>query len=211
MAENAIGSQQVVAKSGAARLSLAAAATFMVLLAVLHVLRPELDPSWRFVSEYADGSYGWVMMLSFFSLALSCAALFVAVQSQIGTISGKIGLGALLIVAVSLIAAGVFTADPKTASQDKLTTHGHLHALSAMVGIPGLPIAALLISLSLARRNQASSAVRRSLIWSALLSWVSVAAMFVYLAVALPHRGGNYCVWLMTVAWHVTQSRGQGA
>src|ERR1700682_1026604 len=98
MAENAIGSQQVDAKSGAASLPLAAARTFMVLLAVLHVLRPELDPSWRFVSEYADGSYGWVMMLSFFSLALSCAALFVAVRSQIETTDGKIGLGALLIV-----------------------------------------------------------------------------------------------------------------
>src|ERR1700687_3751598 len=199
-----------------------------VLLAVLHVIKPELDPSWRFVSEYADGSYGWVMMLSFFSLALSCAALFVAVRSQIETTGGKIGLGALLIVAPSLSVAGVFTADPITASKDDLTTHGHLHALSAMVGIPGFPIAALLISWSLARRNQASSAVRRSLIWSALLTWVSVTAMFVYMAVALPNHGGKfgpglltgwlnrfvvvtYCVWLMTVAWHATKSRGQRA
>jgi hypothetical protein len=223
MAENAIVPQRVVTVSGAARLSLAAAATFMVLLAVLHVIKPELDPSWHPISEYANGRYGWVMMLSFFFLALSCAALVVAVRSQIGTIGGKIGLGALLIVAASLIAAGVFTTDPITASRDEMTTHGHLHALAAIVSIPGFPIAALLISLSLARRKQALSAVRRSLIWSALLTCFSVAAMFVYLVVALPNHGGEfgpgmligwlqrfvvvtYCFWLMTVAWHATRS-----
>jgi hypothetical protein len=108
MAENAIGTQQEVATSGAARLSFAAAATFMVMFAVLHVITPKLDPSWRFFSEYADGSYGWVMMLSIFSLAVSCAALFVAARSQIGTVGDKIGLGAFLIVAAFLIAAGGF-------------------------------------------------------------------------------------------------------
>jgi len=168
------------------------------------------------------------MMLSFFSLALSCAALFVAVRSQIETTDGKIGLGALLIVAAFFDRGGRLYRGSHNGSKDELTTHGHLHALSAMVGIPGFPIAALLISLSLARRNQASSAVRRSLIWSALLTWVSVTAMFVYMAVALPNHGGKfgpglltgwlnrfvvvtYCVWLMTVAWHASKSRGQRA
>jgi hypothetical protein len=35
----------------AARLSFAAAATFLVLLVALHYLKPGLDPSWRMVSE----------------------------------------------------------------------------------------------------------------------------------------------------------------
>jgi len=39
----------------AARVSFAAAATFVVLLAALHVLEPEFDPSWRFISEYELG------------------------------------------------------------------------------------------------------------------------------------------------------------
>jgi len=41
-----------------ARLSLAAAATFLVLVAALHIIKPELNPSWRFISEYAIGDYG---------------------------------------------------------------------------------------------------------------------------------------------------------
>lgn len=58
-------------------MSFAAAAAFVVLLAALHVLKPELDPSWRMGSEYAIGDYGWVMRIAFFSMALSCVALFV--------------------------------------------------------------------------------------------------------------------------------------
>lgn len=42
----------------AAKASLACAALSVVLLIVLHVLRPDIDPTWRFISEYALGDYG---------------------------------------------------------------------------------------------------------------------------------------------------------
>ena len=45
----------------AARLSIAAAGACLLLLASLHVLSPEFDPSFRVVSEYANGQYGWVL------------------------------------------------------------------------------------------------------------------------------------------------------
>ena len=72
----------------AARASFAAAATFVILLAALHFIKPELDPSWRMVSEYAIGRHDWVMRLAFLSWALSCGALFLAIRSQIGTTGG---------------------------------------------------------------------------------------------------------------------------
>ncbi len=64
----------------AARISFAASAAFLALLAALHLLRPELDPSWRFISEYELGAHGWLMRLAFLSLALSRGALCVAVS-----------------------------------------------------------------------------------------------------------------------------------
>jgi len=76
----------------AARLSFAGAAAFVVLLAALHFIKPELDPSWRMVSDYEIGRYGWVMVLAFLSLAFSCISLFVAIRSQIRTTGGRIGL-----------------------------------------------------------------------------------------------------------------------
>jgi hypothetical protein len=173
----------------AAQLSFASAALSLILLAVLHVIEPEFDPSWRMVSEYALGPYGWVLTLSFLAMALSCAALFVTVQSEIRTISGKIGLALLLVVAAALTTAAFFTGDPITSTSDQLTTHGNIHAFAAMVGVPGLPIAAILITRSLVR-NPAWSSARRSLLWAANLTWISLVLMFLVIALLLPQQGG---------------------
>jgi hypothetical protein len=159
MTENTAAATPVRAISQtAARLSFAAAATFLVLLAALHFIKPELDPSWRMISEYEIGRYGWMMVLAFLSLALSCVALFVAIRSQIRTTGGYIGLVLLLVSALGMTIAAIFTTDPITASQDKLTTHGNLHGVGALLGIPTFPIAVTLVSLSLARNPAWSSA-----------------------------------------------------
>jgi hypothetical protein len=209
----------------AARLTFAAAAIHLILLAALHIIKPDFDPSWRMVSEYSIGRFGWVMVLAFLSMALSCLYLFVAIRSQIGTNGGKIGLVLILIVAGALTAAAIFKADPMTASKDALTTHGNLHGLASMIGVPGFPIAAMLISISLVR-NEAWYSARKSLLWTANLTWISVLLMLITLAITLPMSGGKfgpdvligwpnrlemlvYCVWLMTIAWRANQLRKQ--
>jgi hypothetical protein len=55
----------------AAWLAMIMTAATILLLAALHVLSPEFDPSWRMVSEYALGHYGWVLSLMFLSWAIS--------------------------------------------------------------------------------------------------------------------------------------------
>src|SRR5215203_2728567 len=89
----------------AARLSFAAAVTFLVLLAALHLIKPGFDPSWRMVSEYEIGRYGWIMQLAFLSLALSCVTLFVAIRSQAQTTGGRIGMAFLLLSAAGMAVA----------------------------------------------------------------------------------------------------------
>ena len=207
----------------AALLSFAGAATFVILLAALHFIKPELEPSWRVISEYALGANGWVMVLAFLSLALSCASLFVAIRSQTRTMGGKIGLAFLLVAAAGLIIAAIFTTDPITASRDELTTHGNLHALGAALGT-GFPIAATLIGWSLAR-NQVWSSARRSLAWSAGLTWIGFLVFALSMAVMFPDDGtfgpdvligwpnrfmmAAYCVWLMVVAWQEIRVGGE--
>ncbi len=188
MAEDTLTAKPVTAISRtAARLSFAAAATFLVLLTALHFIKPEFDPSWRVISEYAIGRYGWIMVLGFLSLALSCGALFIAIWSQIRAIGGRIGLAFLLVAAAGLIIAAIFTTDPITASQDELTTDGNLHALGAALGT-GFPIAATLIGLSLAR-NQAWSPARRSLLWAAGLTWIGFLVFALSMAIMFPDDG----------------------
>lgn len=220
MAEDTVAASPVTEISQtAARLSFAAATMFLVLLAALHFIKPEFDPSWRVISEYALGNYGWMMVLAFLSLALSCVSLLVAIRSQTRTIGGKIGLAFLLVAAAGLIIAAIFTTDPITASRDELTTHGNLHGLGAALGT-GFPIAAALIGWSLAR-NQAWSSARRSLLWSAGLAWIGFLVFALSMAVMFPDDGTfgpdvligwpnrfmivTYSVWLMTIAWRAGQ------
>ena len=86
----------------AARLAIAAAAVEILLLAGLHMLSPEFDPSWRVVSEYATGQYGWVLSLMFLAGALSIWSLAFAIRPQVGTNAGKLGLGLLIASASAL-------------------------------------------------------------------------------------------------------------
>jgi hypothetical protein len=151
----------------AARQSFAGAATFVVLLAALHFIKPELDPSWHFIREYAIGEYGWIMVLAFLSLALSYVSLFVAIRSQLQTIVGRIGLGLLLVGALGLTIAAIFTTDPITVSENAVTTEGTLHNLGGTLGI-AMPFAAAPIGWKLAR-NPAWSSAKRTLLWATTL------------------------------------------
>ena len=55
-----------------ARAAQLAAAAALLALALLHVLSPELDPSWHMISEYAYGRGGPVLTLLFLCWAASC-------------------------------------------------------------------------------------------------------------------------------------------
>jgi len=215
--------RQVTANSQtAARLSFAAGVTTLALLAALHILSPEFDPSWRMVSEYANGQYGWVLSLMFASWALSSWALAFAIWSQVRTRAGKIGLAFLIAAGIGEAMASVFDINHP------------LHGLAGMIGIGSLPVAAMLISVSLGR-TQAWSIAKKALLWTANLTWVSVILMavtFIILIVTYTQAGGEitaevtvlppgvialvgwanrllvvvYCVWVMTVAWRAANA-----
>jgi hypothetical protein len=206
-----------------ARLAIAASAAVLLLLASLHKLSPEFDPSWRMVSEYAHGGYGWVLSLMFASWAVSSWALAFAIWSQVRTRAGKIGL-------VFLIAAGI-----GEAMASVFDINHPLHGLAGMIGIGSLPVAAMLISVSLGR-TQPWSVAKKALLWTANLTWISVvllAATFAILIATYTQAGGDmtagvvtvlppgvialvgwanrllvvvYCVWVMTVAWRAANA-----
>lgn len=88
-----ITTQNIDRTSQVARISFVASVTSLLSLVALHVLSPEFDPSWRMVSEYALGSYSWVLALMFITQALSSFALFFAIKNQVRTVGGNIGQG----------------------------------------------------------------------------------------------------------------------
>ena len=92
----------------AARLAMGAAAATLLLLAGLHVLSPEFDPSFRMVSEYALGHFGWVLSLMFLAWGISSWALALALWSQVKTRAGRVGLWLLVIAGLGEAMASVF-------------------------------------------------------------------------------------------------------
>ncbi len=203
----------------AARLAIAASIVALMLLASLHVLSPEFDPSWRMVSEYANGRYGWILSLMFAAWGLSSWALFFAIWPEAKTTPLRIGMVVLVLAGLGEALATMFDIN-----------HDELHNLAGTLGIIGLPVAAMLITVNLGRTNRWRVATRM-LLWTANLTWVTVlllAASFVLLMVtftqvegALPTQPPEvlpagviglvgwanrllvvaYCLWVIIVAW----------
>lgn len=168
-----------------ARLAVAGAAVFLLLLGVLHVVKSELDPSWHFISEYAIGRHGWLMVIAFASLGLGCAALFAAIRSQATTKGGRVGLAFLLVAAVGLVIAAAFTSDPVIAVEDEVTTHGTVHGVGTVLGTLGIPIAAVLIARGL-RRNPRWTDARRPLVAATALALVGFLVFELSFATMVP-------------------------
>jgi hypothetical protein len=193
---------QKISRSGAS-LSLIAAVAALAALASLHVLSPEFDPARRMVSEYALGHHGWLLSLMFVTWGLSAWALAFAIRSQVSGIGGYVGL-------VFLIAAGIGEAMASVFD----VSWPRLHGLSAAIGIPSLPVAAVLISVSLGR-TQAWHPDRRILLWTANLTWMSLALLAIVILSSTPKLGSGqaligwpnrllivaYSAWVITVAW----------
>jgi hypothetical protein len=202
----------------AASISLTSTAIALVCLAALHVLSPEFDPSWRMVSEYALGDYSWVLTALFITWAIGTWTLAYAVKDEVKTTGGRIGLFFLVLAGVGEAMAALFD------------VRHSLHGLAATIGMPSLPVAALLISYSL-KHNEAWAPARKRIILTAHLTWISIVLLTIAVMVlfdgfakagidmssgtapsSLPEGviafAGwanrllilTYCIWMMTVA-----------
>lgn len=145
----------------AAYVALVATAVSGVALLLLHLVSPEFAPSWRMVSEYANGRHQWLLTLVFAAWAVSSVALIAALWPLRATALGSIGLIFLLLAAVGQAMGALFDINHK------------LHGPAAMIGIPSLCIAAVLVTGALARRADISAPP----VWSAHLPWIAFALM----------------------------------
>lgn len=143
----------------------------LVLLGALHLLSPEFSPSWRVISEYAFGDYAWVLSLMFLCFGMGPWALAVAIWQDTQTKAGRVGLCFLLVSGLGGVMASYFD-----------IRHAIGHTISGLFGVIGFPIAALLLSVALAR-NVSWDPVRRPLLGLANLSWISVVLLVVTLAI----------------------------
>ncbi len=120
----------------ASRAAAGLTAAFAAAVAVMHVVKSDLNPTWRMVSEYEIGAHGWLMRLAFVGLGAACAALFIALRGRLDGRAARIGRALLLAAAAGTVLAGVFASDPITATKAELTTSGNLHGLGPCSAFP---------------------------------------------------------------------------
>lgn len=122
------------------------------------------------VSEYAFGDYAWVLSLMFVSWGISSWALAVGIWSYLRTKAGKAGLWLLVVAGIGEAMASIFD-----------ITHDTGHGIAGLLGVGGFPVAALLLSVGLGHA-EAWHGARKTLLWIANLSWISVVLLAATLA-----------------------------
>ena len=145
------------------------------LIAILHALEPEYDPSWRMISEYSLGRHGWIMRVAFVMMAITLAAACVALWPFGGAWTA--GLAA---VALGALGAAFIDADPIMTPRARATPVGKAHTVLGIVLLIGFPPAAL----------SAGVGVATELGWALAIASVGPFAGLVwFLVAAAPARG----------------------
>ena len=197
------------------RVAFAGGALALLLLIALHALRPDLEPSTHFISEYAVGPAGWVMALCFLSLAIGCIGVLAVLAPRTRTALSRIGLFFMILAAIGLTMAVFFPMDPITVAPENASFSGRMHGVAAMIGNPGFMIGALLLTLAL-RRHTDWARLGTPLVAVTALIWIAFALMMYLIMGMMQQEGAStssgagwanrllwaaYCAWIMLVAW----------
>jgi Protein of unknown function (DUF998) len=122
--------------------SLLAALAFAGLLAVLHFIKPEIDPRWRMISEYEIGRHGALMRLAFACWTVSYLALAVVLWPRLPLAAAVL----FVIVVLGPLGAGIYVADPIIAPPEAVTPSGRAHTAFGALFILGFPIVATIVA-----------------------------------------------------------------
>lgn len=130
-------------KNRAADLAIAGALFFIAAVAMLHVLRSEVDPLKGGMSFYAIGRFGTLMMGSFIALGVSQLALVAGfIRKQPPVPRSRAGLVLLAVSGAALLAVALFPSN----AVPPVTRTDFAHVVASMIFFSGFAIASVLVS-----------------------------------------------------------------
>ena len=190
---------------------------FIAAVVVLHFLRPEYNPINHAVSNYAVGTYGFLMTAAFYVLALSVFAMALALfRSVAPTNQSRVAMLLLCLAGSGMVVMGIFPGDVH-ALHPPATIAGIIHWTAAGISFLSIMITAFLLSSSFKRdvRFQAFkrpcfllalAMVGALLLYGilALVGWIGIGQR-IYIAVCL--------LWLLVLAgwiWFLTKNQRSG-
>ena len=145
-----------------------------IAFASLHFLRPDLDPSAHFGSEYALGPHGWIMELVFLLFA---TGLFALGAGLLGMLPPRkrlaiAGAGLFFFASPAFVVSAIFPTDPLGAPA---TAAGTIHNTFGLLIFLSIPAGAVLVT----------AAVWREQPWRSgrpILAALAVASVLAFLA-----------------------------
>lgn len=159
-------------KSNFAKLAIASAAISLLCLLILHFVSPEFDPSWRMISEYALGNHKSLITLFFVFWGVSSFFIILLLWNVVTSKWAKFGMVLICISFIGQIMGGMFDIKHK------------LHGFAFLLGVPSVPIAALLVSYHLIRKDNWRK-YKASMLGSAHLTWISLVLMAITMALMI--------------------------
>src|SRR5678816_4688127 len=116
-------------------------------IVLLHILRTDFDPGYRYLSEYASGPYGALMTSTFFALSAGSLALSLGLWRSVSSKPRFLpGLLVWLIWAGAVFLAGIYTGDLQGMPRTQI---GKIHDQMGMIAFPSATLALPLLSLAL--------------------------------------------------------------
>jgi Protein of unknown function (DUF998) len=186
--------------------AVAASVAFQLLLITAILLRPEIDPARKPISEYAIGRLGWLAVLGFLASAAAYACLAAALRHQLRDRLGRIGLFMLCYCALATAVVGLCVADPVTTPMSELSAMGRVHVVAGISAFAVLPAAAVAINTSLSR-TVAWAGSRNLLLITGLLPTIGLATLIALVATVTPAEGWpprlmflTYSAWTVAIA-----------
>lgn len=135
-------------------------------LLILHFVSTEFKPNFRMVSEYALGKHKWLITIFFLCWGLCSISSGFMLLNVVTSAWAKFGVLLLFVTGIGAIMGGLFDVQHK------------LHGLSFGLGVPFLPIGALLISYHLIKKAEWQNH-STSLLLSSHSIWISLIFMAV--------------------------------
>jgi hypothetical protein len=135
-----------------------------VSIVILHFTSTEFKPNFRMVSEYALGKHKWLLTIFFLCWGLCSLSSGFMLWEVVTSNWAKFGVILLIVKGIGAIMGGLFDVKHK------------LHGLSFGIGVPFLPIGALLISYHLINKIEWQNHSKMLLISSHFI-WISLVLM----------------------------------
>ena len=180
----------------AATISLLGVGTFMVGVALLHLLKRDLSPTQHFISEYALGDFGWVQRIDFLAVGLGTIALALTLSRVVknpGRIApifiGCFGVSALLVAFVQID------------GPQPITTEGQAHEMISAIGFV-LLLTGMFVMAKKFRSDAAWSALRTPTIVWAVIASTTFVFMMVLGGVGQRIFIASCFSWMLAIAYH---------